>query len=126
MAIVHGRSKTKPSGKKIRPSRHKKKYELGYPPTETKLGARRLKIVAARGNTTKQKLLQGNVANILDPKTGKCKTGKITTVSENAANPHFVRRNIMTKGAVIQTELGKARVTNRPGQEGCINAVLLE
>lgn len=125
MAIIHGRSKTKPTGKKIRVARHKKKYELGYSPTDTKIGERRLKIVAARGNTTKLKLLQGNIANILDPKTGRCQTSKITTVSENAANPHFVRRNIITKGAVIQTELGKARVTNRPGQEGSINAVLI-
>ncbi|MEM2426420.1 MAG: hypothetical protein QXE83_05420 [Archaeoglobaceae archaeon] len=32
----------------------------------------------------------------------------------------------MTKGAIIQTEIGKAKVTNRPSQEGIINAVLIE
>jgi len=37
-----------------------------------------------------------------------------------------VRRNIITKGAVIKTEKGPARVTSRPGQHGIINAILLE
>ena len=46
-------------------------------------------------------------------------------VVENPANRHFVRRNIMTKGTVIETEKGKARITSRPGQDGTINAVLI-
>ncbi|MEK6848627.1 MAG: 30S ribosomal protein S8e, partial [Nanoarchaeota archaeon] len=41
------------------------------------------------------------------------------------ANRHFIRRNIMTKGSVIDTELGKARITSRPGQDGVVNAVLI-
>jgi small subunit ribosomal protein S8e len=44
---------------------------------------------------------------------------------ENQANIHYVRRNIINKGAIIETNLGKARVTSRPGQTGTINAVLL-
>jgi len=31
----------------------------------------------------------------------------------------------MTKGTIIKTDKGAARITNRPGQEGCINAVLI-
>ena len=50
---------------------------------------------------------------------------KITAVVENPANRHFVRRNIITKGTVIETEKGKARITSRPGQEGVINAILI-
>jgi small subunit ribosomal protein S8e len=45
---------------------------------------------------------------------------------ENPANPHYVRRNIITKGAVIKTELGNAKVTSRPGQDGVVNAALIE
>ena len=30
------------------------------------------------------------------------------------------------KGAIIETSAGKARITNRPSQEGQINAVLIE
>jgi ribosomal protein S8E len=50
----------------------------------------------------------------------------IETVVENTASGHYVRRNIITKGAVIKTAAGNARVTSRPGQDGVINAVLIE
>ncbi|MDD1752395.1 MAG: 30S ribosomal protein S8e, partial [Methanotrichaceae archaeon] len=50
---------------------------------------------------------------------------KIETVIDNKANLHFRRRSIITKGAIIKTDLGEAMVTNRPGQHGVINAVLL-
>ena len=66
-----------------------------------------------------------DVANILDAKTGKYVKAKIKTVVENPANRHFVRRNIMTRGCIIDTDKGKAKVTNRPGQEGSINAKLI-
>ena len=35
-------------------------------------------------------------------------------------------RGIITKGALIETELGKAIVTSRPGQDGVVNALLVE
>ncbi len=50
---------------------------------------------------------------------------EIITVKENSANIHYVRRNIMNKGAIIDTKLGKAKITSRPGQNGVIQAVLL-
>ena len=37
----------------------------------------------------------------------------------------LVRRNIITKGSIVETKLGKAKVTCRPGQEGSVNGVLL-
>ncbi|MBD3310777.1 30S ribosomal protein S8e, partial [Candidatus Woesearchaeota archaeon] len=79
--------------------------------------------VKAGGN--KQRLLQADVANVLDPKTQKCQKSKIKTIMESPANRHFVRRNIMTKGTIIETEAGKARITSRPGQDGTVNAVLV-
>jgi ribosomal protein S8E len=30
------------------------------------------------------------------------------------------------KGVIVQTSKGKARITSRPGQQGSINAVLLQ
>jgi len=47
-------------------------------------------------------------------------------VTGNTANKHYIRRNIMTKGTIVRTNLGLVRVTSRPGQDGVINAVLLE
>ena len=48
------------------------------------------------------------------------------TVLENGANSHFVRRNIITKGAIVETEIGKAKITPRTGQKGIVNGVLIE
>ncbi|MFB6184110.1 MAG: 30S ribosomal protein S8e, partial [Haloarculaceae archaeon] len=45
---------------------------------------------------------------------------------ENPSNPNYARRNIITKGAIIETSEGRARVTSRPGQDGQVNAVLVE
>ena len=48
------------------------------------------------------------------------------TVLDNSANSHFIRRNIVTKGAIVETELGQVRITSRPGQNGIVNGVLIE
>lgn len=50
---------------------------------------------------------------------------KITAVVDNPSNRHYARENLLTRGAIIDTEMGRARITSRPGQEGSINAVLL-
>lgn len=125
MVLWQGRSLRKISGGKIKPRRKKRKYELGREHTETTIGERRLKIIRCRGGNLKFRLYKVDYANVLDPKTKKSKKVKILGVLENKANPHYVRRNIVTKGAIIKTELGNAKVTSRPGQDGVVNAVLL-
>ena len=52
-------------------------------------------------------------------------TATIENVVSNAANLNYVRRNVITKGAIIDTSEGRARVTSRPGQIGQVNAVLV-
>lgn len=126
MGKWQGRSKKKHSGGRKWPSRKKRKSELGRDPTETKIGARKYVKVPARGKGSKSKLLSANIANITDQKSGKSTKAGILSVLENPANPHFARRNILTKGALIETEIGKARVMSRPGQEDTVNAVLVE
>ena len=76
-------------------------------------------------NNQKVRVLRTNVVNVVDTKKNKTFKTKIIQVVENPANPHYVRRNIITKGAIIETEAGNARVTSRPGQHGVLNAVLL-
>ena len=98
---------------------------MGRLPASTKPGEKAVKYIKTRGGNMKKKLVYASVANVFDRKTKAFKVAKFTIVVENNANRQFVRRNILTKGAVIETELGKARVTNRPGQEGTINAELI-
>ena len=55
-----------------------------------------------------------------------CKKAKIRTVLETPDNRHYARQNIITKGALIDTEMGKVRVTNRVGQDGVVNGILVK
>ncbi|MDF2954780.1 30S ribosomal protein S8e [Candidatus Alkanophaga liquidiphilum] len=125
MAVWHGRARRKPSGGRYHKHRKKRKYELGRPPSETALGETVRKVIRVRGGNRKVRLLRCDVANVSDPRKGVTVKAKILRVKENPANPLFSRRNIITKGAIIETELGDAVVTNRPGQGGVINAELL-
>lgn len=98
---------------------------MGSHPRHTKIGEKRLKKIRVIGGNEKQFLLSSDIINIYDKKNKKYKKTKILGIVSNTANRHFVRRNILTKGAVIKTELGDAKVTSRPGQEGAINGVLI-
>ncbi|MBU6998715.1 MAG: 30S ribosomal protein S8e [Theionarchaea archaeon] len=124
MALWQRRSKRTHTGKLLRSPRKKRKRELGRDFVETKIGSEKKKIQRTYGGNKKVKLQKAEYANVVT-KEGTKKT-RILSVAQNEANRHFVRRNIVTQGAVIETELGSARVTSRPGQHGIINAVLME
>ncbi len=124
MAISQFKSKKKVTGGRYK-YKVKKKKNLGSLPTHTKLGKKKIKAVRGRSSIVKERLLQEEEANVYDPKSKKCFKLKILNIVGNPANRHFVRRNIITKGAVIKTEKGEARITSKPGQERVINAVLI-
>ena len=126
MALWQGRSLRKSTGGRYRPLRKKRKYEIGAELQTTTIGDRRTKTVRGRGGETRVRVLSENYANVIDPKTGKTVRAEIISVIENPANPNYVQRNIMTKGAVIKTSLGNAKISSRPGHDGAINAVLVE
>jgi len=117
--------KRKLSGGKKRAYRTKKKYEAGGYPAETVLGEPRRKITRGIGGNLKVKVLSDKFASVTDPKTGKTQKTQITRVVRNGANVDYNRRGVITKGAEIETELGLAKVTSRPGNDGMINAVLI-
>lgn len=73
----------------------------------------------------KIKVLNDKYASVTDPKSGKTEKTEITRVVKNRANLDYNRRGVITKGAEIETGLGLARVTSRPGSDGIINAVLI-
>jgi len=126
MALWQGMSKRSKTGRRIRYARGKRKFEIGREAHLATIGETRLKKVRTLGNNRKARAKTINVAHVVDPKTKKTTKTEITTVLENTANIHYVRRNIVNKGAIIDTKLGKAKVTSRPGQSGTINAVLIQ
>jgi len=117
--------KRKLTGGKKRAYRSKKKYEAGGFPAETVLGEPKRKTTRGMGGNGKIKALTDKYASVTDPKSGKTEKSEITRVVKNAANVDYNRRGVITKGAEIETELGLAKVTSRPGSDGVINAVLI-
>jgi len=127
MSVWHGDlHKRKPTGGKRKPYRGKRKYEMGSFPTETILGEHKTKTSRRRGGNIKVRLVSAKWANVSDPKTGETKKVEITRVLENPANIDYNRRGVITKGCLIETPLGTAKVTSRPGQNGVLNAVLID
>ena len=114
------------TGGRIRLHRKKKKFQRGSIPLLTEIGKEKKKIKRTRGSNKKVKLVKTEFANIFDTKTKKSQKLKILDVIKNPSNPQYVRRGIMTKGCIIKTELGEAKVVSRPSQDGVVNAVLVE
>ncbi len=127
MSYYQGNDLKKPTGGKKRPHRSKRKYELGRPSTETRLAETEVrKHVRVRGGNYKVRLKKAVYANVIDPETNKAQKVKILRVIETPAHREYARRGIIVKGAIIETEIGKAKVTSRPGQDGVINAILIK
>lgn len=121
-----GRSVRKPSGGRYHTSQGKKRAEIGRTPAETHVGEERKKIIRTYGGNRKVRALRINYATVANPKTGETRKAQIETVEANSANPNYVRRNLLTKGAIIKTDMGRARIVSRPSQDGVVNAVLIE
>jgi ribosomal protein S8.e len=125
MALWQGKSRRKPTGGRLVSSRGKRKFEISREKQFTKIGRQSLKQYRGMGGSVKVGMLTADYANVVDKKTNTVKKAKILNVTMNPADPNYVQRNIMNKGAKIKTELGDAIVSSRPGQDGVINAVLI-
>lgn len=122
----HGDLGKKKTGGKIKPHRKKRKFELGSEPMHPILRKEKIKLKRTKGGGIKIKAAAVESVNVYNPKSKKMEKVKILDIVENPANPHFVRRGIITKGCIVQTELGLVRVTSRPSQTGVASGVLVE
>ena len=125
MAISQFRSRRKKSGGRYK-YLSKKFKNRGEEPILVNINELSKKTDRIKSGKKKERLLSTNIANVYDPKDKKYLKVKITSVIESPSNANYIRRNIMTKGCIIQTDKGVARVTSRPGQEGTLNAILLK
>jgi small subunit ribosomal protein S8e len=123
MGIWQGRSRRKRTGGRLRPIRKKRRFEIARELQTATLGAGTVKRYRVRGGNRKLRILTVGTVNVFDPATQKMQAAKIVTVRENPANPNYVQRNIITKGAILETEIGLVRVRSRPGQDGVLNGV---
>ena len=110
------------TGGRRRKYRNKKLAHIGGVFSATKVSDKEVKgKTRARGGKTKVKLKRSVMINVVGKGTAK-KVKMIRVIQSH--NPEFVRMNIITKGTVVETELGKVRITNRVGQDGIVNGVL--
>ncbi|MEM4719345.1 MAG: 30S ribosomal protein S8e [Candidatus Pacearchaeota archaeon] len=114
----------KTSGGKYKKSRKKRKHEISGNPRNVRLGERKTKIIKLRGGKKKVVLLSDNKMNLIVH--GKAKVVKIKNVLETPSNRFLARQNILVKGAIVDTDLGRAKITNRPSQESQIQGILIE
>mgnify|MGYP001564318824 CR=1 FL=1 len=124
MAISQFRARRKITGGMYRKKRKKVRNRGGIS-ILVGIGTTKRKVVRGRAGNTRLGLLSNDVVNAYDPKIKKYVKAKIEAVIESPSNRNYIRRNIMTKGSIIKTDKGNARITSRPGQEGSLNAVLL-
>lgn len=116
----------KNSGGKYRANRKKRLYEKKSQERIVSLRETKRKSIRTRGGNKKTILLSSNIANVLNQKTKKIQKVKIKNVIETPQNIFLARQNRLLKSAVIETEIGRARITNRPSREGHVNAILIE
>ena len=87
-----------------------------------------------RCNLAQQRFMDGEKYKKIFPETNLSQTrgGAIRTtehleildVVRNPANADYNRRGVITKGTIVRTEKGLAKIVSRPGQEGSLSAVV--
>ena len=125
MARSQARSKRRYTGKKYKRFHKKRKMELERAPIETEIGQEKKKKQRILGGNMKLKLFSTSYINVTDPNSNKTSKVRIVRFESNQATKDWNRRHILTKGAIVETELGKAKITSRPGQDGVLNGVLV-
>jgi small subunit ribosomal protein S8e len=118
---LYGRKFT--GGRKVA-MRDRRKFEIDRYPNEAVMGTMEIVSRRIRGNNAKNALKTAEFANVVDPVSKKVVRARILQVAKNSANKDYERRGVITKGALLETESGTARVVSRPGQDGTVNAIL--
>lgn len=125
MAQWHGISRRKSTGGRLVQARSKRRTEISSEKQYAFVGEPKRKIYRKTGGNPMVRVLVDNRVAVSDG-SGKTSMASIINVVENPSNPNFVRRNILTKSAIIDTDKGLVRITSRPGQDGVINGVLIK
>lgn len=117
----HGRKIT---GGKYHGERKRRLHEILGAERQVILGPQKRKQRRMRSGARKTILLKADTANVRSG--SKTQPAKIVNVRATPQNQFLARQNRLMKGAIIETSLGKARITNRPSREGQVNAILIE
>merc|ERR1712189_146305 len=95
--------KRRSTGGKKKPLTKKRKHCLGRPPANTKVGAKRIHKVRARGGNLKFRALRLDQGNFSWGSEGLSRKTRILDVVYNAVNNELVRTKTLVKNAIIQS-----------------------
>ena len=98
---------------------------MGRTPTETVMGETKRQLIDSKGKAKKRPALKIQYVNVTDAAKGATFRAEIQDVEMNPANMDYQRRKVITRGTIIKTSKGRAKVTSRPGQDGLLNAILI-
>ncbi len=124
MPNVENITKRKVTGGKRRAYRKRRRRERKSQPRLVILGALEVRSRRTRGGNYVDYVASADRINVNTPEGTK--NVKITSVIENKASRDYERRGVITKGAIVETELGKVRVTSKPSKSGSLSGVLIE
>jgi len=93
--------KRRATGGKRKPIRKKRKFELGRPAANTKLGARRIHTVRVRGGNIKFRALRLDQGNFSWGSECCARKTRIIDVVYNASNNELVRTKTLVKNAIV-------------------------
>lgn len=125
MGVWHRRSTRTSTGARLRRLRSKRKHQMGRTPTETLMGDVKRITIDSRCRTKKSPALRLTQVNVIDSSKNITFRAELQDVEKNPANMDYQRRKVITRGTIIKTSKGRARVTSRPGQDGILNAILI-
>jgi small subunit ribosomal protein S8e len=106
--------------------RGRRKFEIDRYPNEAVVGPSQVIARRIRGNNNKVAFKRAEFANVIDQENRRVTKSKILRVTKNPANRDYERRGVVSKGAIIESESGTARVLSRPGQDGVVNSNLIK
>lgn len=96
--------KRRHTGGKRKALRKKRKFELGRPPANTKLGEKRIHLVRTRGGNEKRRGIRLDHGNFSWGSEVCTKKVRILDVVYNASNNELVRTKTLVKGAIVQID----------------------
>uniref|UniRef100_A0A914VWL5 40S ribosomal protein S8 n=1 Tax=Plectus sambesii TaxID=2011161 RepID=A0A914VWL5_9BILA len=93
--------KRRATGGKRKPIHKKRKYELGRPAANTKLGTKRVHLVRCRGGSIKHRALRLDTGNFSWGSEGCARKTRIIDTVYNSSNNELVRTKTLVKGAIV-------------------------
>jgi len=103
------RHKRRSTGGRRNIHQKKRKFELGRPSAQTKMGAKRVHVVRARGGNLKFRAMRLDTGNFAWGSETCTRKARILDVVYNSSNNELVRTKQLVKGAIVQVDAAPFR-----------------